>query len=149
LFFADCCKVGVDLRRMADGKKIRASIRERQAAPVPLLVAASLVHFQLSGIGARSEGELDRALEEAAMSLAQIADVYYENDKAHVLRIPDEDLLGGTFRDGGKTFAAASGRVYSGLSMRRIDVMYAVEVLEKARRTLSALATAKGREDIS
>jgi len=124
---------------MADQQKIRATLKEGQAAPVPLRVAASLVYFQISGKrAAKDDHELDQALNDAAFALAQIADIYYENDKSHVLRIPDDDLYAGSFEGGAKTFKTASGQAYTALSMRRIDVMYAVEVLEKAHGALHA-----------
>ena len=92
---------------MADQQqKIRTTLKEGQVVPVPLRVAASLVYFQISGKrAARDDHELDQALNDAAFALAQIADIYYENDKGHVLRIPDDDLYAGTFEDGAKTRA--------------------------------------------
>ena len=124
-----------------DVRRIRASMRLRQIAPVPLQVAASLVYFQLRrNVSARNGDELDRSLNDAALALAQIADIYYENDAGRILRIPDEDLRNGLFTDGAKTFASTTGHEYRGLSIRRIDVMHAMETLEKADQALSVAA---------
>lgn len=127
----------------ADRNKVHAALQEAQAAPVALRVAASLVYFQVSrNLAAKNDIELDRALNDAALALAQIADVYYENDKGHLLRIQDDDSHAGTFEDGAKTFRTAAGQTYTALSMRRIDIMYALDVLEKASH---ALHSAEGR----
>lgn len=113
---------------------IQARLREQQGAPVPLAIAASLVYFQFRRISwAGNAAELDRSLNDACHALAHIADVYYENSDGHILRIPDEALRKGVFEKGGRAFVVDE-RAYEGLSMRRIDVMYAIEVLEKARQ---------------
>ena len=124
---------------MADHDRIRRSLRARQMAPVPLRVAASLVYFQLRhGAIAQSDEALERALDDAALALAQITDIYYENPAGSILRIPDDELRGGRFEQGAKTFRSAAGQEFRFLSMRRIDLMYAMEVLATAGRTLAA-----------
>ena len=101
--------------------------------PVPLRVAASLVYFQLHrAISPHSDEELDSALNDAALALAQISDVYYEGPAGRILRIPDEDLCSGLFHGGAKVFKSSAAHEFTGLSMRRIDVMHSLEVLEKA-----------------
>ena len=118
------------------GNNSRSKIRNRQTAPVVLSVAASVVQFQINGCSPH-EANLVRSLDDAAFALAQITGIYYENDKAHVLRIPDDDLRNGKFEGGATTFKTQDARVYARLSMRRIDVMYALETLQKANSTLS------------
>jgi hypothetical protein len=126
---------------------IQAQLREQQGAPVPLAVAASLVYFQLRRISwASNAAELDRSLNDACHALAQIADVYYENGDGHILRIPDAELHRGAFEKGGRAFTV-DGRVFQGLSMRRIDVMYAMEMLEKGRQELAGEAVAPKTSD--
>lgn len=122
-----------------DQARVRATLRKRQVRPVPMRVAASLVHFQLRRGIAPNDDELDRALNDAALALAQIADVYYENDQGRILRIPDGDLRSGLFYEGAKTFRSSSGHEYRALSMRRIDVMHAIEVLGDANEALRAM----------
>ena len=119
-----------------------ARLRERQSMPVPMRVAASLMYFELRHSAANNDDALDRALNDAAFALAQIADVYHENEAAHVLRIPDEALHNGQFEGGAKIYRTRAGQRFTGLSMRRIDLMYAMEVLRKASQ---AMATANQR----
>jgi hypothetical protein len=118
-----------------------SKLQQRQSTPVPVRVAASLVYFELrSRVSATSDPEgFERALNDAAYALAQIADIYYENPLGHVLRIPEEDLRSGLFEQGAKVFKSANGTVYQNLSMRRIDLMYAMEVLRKAGQALSRM----------
>ena len=82
--------------------RLAARLHERQSTPVPMRVAASLVYFELQHNAARNDDALDRALNDAAFALAQIADVYHENEARHVLRIPDEALHNGQFEQGPK-----------------------------------------------
>jgi hypothetical protein len=123
----------------AKHKPIRAAIRERQAAPVPVSIAASLVYFELRHSSCARDRDLERSLNDAALALAQIADIYYENESGHVLRIPDSDLQDGRFEGGAKLFRSSGGQTFQGLTMRRIDVMYAMEVLGKAHDALNAI----------
>ena len=116
--------------------RFAARLRERQSLPVPMRVAASLVYFELRHNVASSEDALDRALNDAAFALAQIADVYHENEARHVLRIPDEALRDGHFEGGAKSYRTRAGETFTRLSMRRIDLMYAMEALRKASRAI-------------
>jgi hypothetical protein len=123
---------------------VRRLIRERQVAPIPLCVAASLVYFRLHRkLSVENDTALDRALNDAALALAQIGDIYYEN-AGRILRIPDDDLRSGLFSDGAKTFKSTTGSEFKELSMRRIDVMHAMEVLEKSSQ---AVAVARRHDD--
>ena len=124
---------------MSDDARVRRGIRQRQVAPVPLRVAASLVYFQLQrDVAAQSDEALDRVLNDAALALAQIADIYYENHAHSILRIPDDDLRSGLFEGGAKSFRSSGGREFKTLSMRRIDLMHAMEVLATASRAFAA-----------
>ena len=106
----------------------------RQSQPVPMQVACSVVYHQLNrdigNIGV--ERGYASSLNATALALSQVADVYYI-EQGRLLRVPSEELVGGTFEDSGATYRAASGRVFKSLSMRRIDVMEAMIVLSKAR----------------
>ncbi len=95
-----------------------------------------MVYFEFRHHAANSDDALDRALNDAAFALAQIADVYYENEVGHVLRIPDEDLRDGHFGEGAKIFRTRAGRTFTMVSMRRIDLMYAMQVLHRASRAI-------------
>ena len=99
-------------------------------------VAASLVYFELRHSAASDDVALDRALNDAAFALAQITDVYYENQAGHVLRIADVDLHNGVFKDGAKIFRTPAGQAFTALSVRRVDLMYAMGVLREASRAL-------------
>jgi hypothetical protein len=119
----------------------KSKLQQQQATPVPVRVAASLVYFELHdrvSAGPDSAG-LERALNDAALALAQVADIYHENQLGHVLRIPEEDLRSGLFEQGATVFKCANGAVYQKLSMRRIDLMYAMEVLRNAGQALNRM----------
>lgn len=103
---------------------------------MPMSVAASLVYFELRHTAASNGDALDRALNDAALALAHIADVYHENELGHVLRIPDEALHNGHFEEGAKIYRTRDGQTFTALCMRRIDVMYAMEVLRKASHAI-------------
>jgi hypothetical protein len=122
--------------------KLRMAMRTRQGTLVPLSVAASLTYFHLHrSFRLTDETGLERALNDAAMALVHIADVYYTAEGNRVVRIPDDELQGGLFEGGAKTFKAAHGHIYRGLAMRRIEVMDALAILEKAREVLNTAAT--------
>ena len=101
-------------------------------------VAASLVYFELRHNVTGNDRALDRALNDAALALAQIADVFYENEAGHVLRIQEVDLQNGRFEEGAKIYRTRAGQAFTTLSIRRIDLMYAMEVLHKASRAIGA-----------
>lgn len=109
----------------------------RQSQPVPMPVACSLVYHQLN----RDVGNIgippgySAALNSTALALSQVADLYYV-DRGRLLRVPSDELAGGTFEDSGDTYRSSSGRVFRSLSMRRIDVMEAIAVLKKARAAI-------------
>ncbi len=127
--------------------RLRTALQSKQGTPVPLPVAASLVHFQVHlQVGApRVNGELDRELDDAATALAQVADVYYESPDHLVVRIPGEELRNGGFRYGAKEFVTPGGAVYCGLSLRRVDFMKALEALQEARHALSRAGRMRSR----
>lgn len=115
-------------------QKLQATLLDRQGKLVPLPVAASVVAFELSGkVTAAGGVPLSRALDDSAHALSQIADIYYTNEKGHVVRIDSECLEGGRFREGAAVLHGPDGRVMRFLSIRRIDLMNAVEVLRLAR----------------
>jgi hypothetical protein len=106
------------------------------------------VYFQLQrNVCVRSALELDRALNDAALALAQIADIYYENHAGQILRIPDEDLRSGLFGDGATTFKSSAGHEFNALSMLRIDVMHCMEVLAKPDEVFAIARRQHGNHD--
>lgn len=108
---------------------------------MPLRVAASLVYFQLRHhLTVQHDVDLDRKLNDAAHALCQIADVYYETKLGKVLRIPSADLYLGTF-EGGATLLRVPHVTYGNLSMRRVDVMMAMDVLKKAASAFTTAAS--------
>lgn len=108
-----------------------------QAKPVPLHVAASVVHRQLSGALTEWRDESYGAvLDSTALALSHVADIYYMNAHGKMLKIPDEELAVGMFEAGAKRFRTRSGNVYESLSMRRGDMADAIAILTKARGTL-------------
>lgn len=118
--------------------------------PVPLHVAASVVHQQLSGSSRDwRDDTYDGILESTALALSHVGHIYYVNAHGRTLRIPDEELAVGMFENGAKAFRTRSGNVYESLSMRRGDMADAIAVLKSARgamRTLGATETADRKE---
>lgn len=115
-----------------------------QARPVPLHVAASVVHQQLSGSARDWKGAAYRSiLDSTALALSHVSDVYYVDAQGKLSRIPDEELAVGMFEGGARIFRTRSGRVYESLSMRRGDMSEAIAVLKSARGALHGPGEAK------
>jgi len=105
--------------------------------PVPLHVAASVVHQQLSGSSREWQDESYGAtLDSTALALSHVTDIYYVNTHGKLLKIPDEELAVGMFENGAKVFCTRSGNVYESLSIRRGDMAEAIVILRKARGAL-------------
>src|ERR1051325_10416949 len=110
-------------KRRKDLKEIQDRLVASQSKPVRLRVAASVVHNDLTRQSRNSMRGPDyiAALNRAAAALSQVADIYHLNDERRLLRIPEEDLVSGSFEDGGNVLRAPSGKIYKALSVRRID----------------------------
>jgi hypothetical protein len=112
-----------------------------EAKPVPLNVAASVVHRQLSGAVSEWRDESYSAvLDSTALALSHVADIYYVNAQGVTLKLPDEELTVGMFEAGAKQFRTRSGNVYRSLSMRRGDMADAIAILRKARGAIQSEA---------
>jgi hypothetical protein len=113
---------------------------------VPLHVAASVVHQQLSGSSRTwKDDDYGAILESTALALSHVSDIYYLNKEGRLLRIPGQELAVGIFEDGAKRFRTRSGNVYEPLSMRRGDMADAIQILRKAHGALQAAGTAPTR----
>jgi len=120
-------------------------VPQDQAKPVPLHVAASVVHRQLSGALHESQYDTnDALLDSTALALSHVADIYYVNLQGRMLRIPREELAVGMFENGAKRFRTRSGNVYESMSMLRGDMADAIAILRKARGAISAPAAQTG-----
>jgi hypothetical protein len=114
-------------------------VPEDKSKPIPLHVAASVVHQQLSGSSRDwTAGVNDAILESTALALSHVADIYYVNRHGELLKIPDEELAVGAFENGAKGFRTRSGNLYESLSMRRGDMADALAILMKAHGALRA-----------
>jgi hypothetical protein len=108
-----------------------------QASPVPLRVAASVVHQQLGGTSRQEiDGSYNAILDSTALALSHVCDIYAVNAQGKLSRIPESELTIGAFEDGAKRFRAHDGTVYESLSIRRGDMADAIEILRKARNAL-------------
>jgi hypothetical protein len=112
-------------------------VPQDQKKPVPLHVAASVVHRQLSGALGEVQ-ETAAVLDSTALALSNVSDIYYLNAHGELLRIPHEELAVGVFENGAKRFRTRSGNVYESLSMRRGDMADALAILRKARGAMRA-----------
>src|SRR5436853_355797 len=121
-----------------DLRDVREKLLAAQSRPVKLRVVASVVHHELTHADRSSMRgpEYLAALNRAASALAQVTDLYYVNDAGKLLRVPEEDMPGASFEDGGNLLRSAAGTLYRGLSVRRIDAIQGVEVLKKAHEAL-------------
>lgn len=124
--------------------KIHRQLLQGQTQPVRLRVAAAVAYQKLTGRTRESAASGDYSVQMNAMALAlsQLADVYYVNKQGKLQRIPTEELALGTFQESGDVYRARSGNVYSSLWIRRIDVMDAVAILEKARESIDGAKSA-------
>lgn len=101
---------------------------------MPLRVAASVVHQQISGTSRDwKDGAYNAVLDSTALALSHVSDIYYENAQGRLVRIPDQELAVGRFEGGATLFRTRSGDVYEALSMRRADMADAIIILKKAR----------------
>jgi hypothetical protein len=115
-----------------------------QAKPVPLHVAASIVHQQLSGSSRNWKDETYSAiLDSTALALSHVSDIYHVDAQGRLRRLPDEELAVGVFEGGARAFRTRSGNVYESLSMRRGDMSEAITVLKNARDALHGAGEAK------
>jgi hypothetical protein len=115
-----------------------------QSKPVPLHVAASVVHQQLSGSSRTwKDDDYPAILDSTALALSHVADIYYLNKEGRLLRIPAQELALGIFEDGARRFRTRSGNVYEPLSMRRGDMADAIQILRKARGAEQAAGAAR------
>jgi hypothetical protein len=127
-----------------EARKLHTRLVADQAKPVPLHVAASVVHQQLSGAARDWKGDAYRSvLDSTALALSHVSDVYYLDAQGKLRRIPDEELAVGMFEGGAQVFRTRSGRVYESLSMRRGDMSEAIAVLKNARGALHGAGEAK------
>jgi hypothetical protein len=114
-----------------------------QAKPVPLHVAASVVHQQLSSSSRNWKDETYSAiLDSTALALSHVSDIYYVDAQGRLRRIPDEELAVGMFEGGARVFRTRSGNMYESLSMRRGDMSAAITVLKNARGALGGAGEA-------
>ena len=110
---------------------------------VPLRVAASVVHQQLSGSSRTwKDDDYGAILDSTALALSHVSDIYYLSKEDRLLRIPSQELAVGIFEDGAKRFRTRSGNVYEPLSMRRGDMADAIQILRKAHGAVQAAGTA-------
>ena len=125
------------MEKRQESKQQRTRLVADQAKPVPLHVAASVVHQQLSGSARNWKDETYSAiLDSTALALSHISDIYYVDAQGRPRRIPDEELAVGMFEGGARVFRTRSGNRYESLSMRRGDMSDAITVLKNARGAL-------------
>jgi hypothetical protein len=123
------------------GRKPQAKRVADQAKPVPLHVAASVVHQQLSG--SARDWKNSAILDSTALALSHISDIYYLDAQSKLRRIPDEELAVGMFEGGARLFRTRSGKAYESLSMLRGDMSDAITVLRNARGALHGAGEAR------
>jgi hypothetical protein len=100
-------------------------------------VAASMTYHQLNGARVNSPEFYTRALNESALALAQMLDVYYVNEHGQCVKIPTDDLRQGVF-ERGATELVVGTRVYARLCILRDDFSEAVMSLQQAQSPLAA-----------
>lgn len=123
-----------------------APLPEDQDKPVPLHVAASVVHQQLSGSSrGREDDGYSAVLDSTALALSHVADIYYVNAQGRTVKLPEEELAVGMFEAGAKVFRTRSGNLYQSLCMRRGDMAQAIAILRAARGTPGGDEARSGR----
>ncbi|HEU4350827.1 MAG TPA: hypothetical protein VFR66_03040 [Burkholderiales bacterium] len=132
------------MEKREHSKPPRIRLVADQAKPVPLNVAASIVHQQLSGSSRTWKDETYSAiLDSTALALSHVSDICYVDAQGKLRRIPDEELAVGMFEGGARVFRTRSGNAYESLFMRRGDMSEAITVLKNARGALHAASEAK------
>jgi hypothetical protein len=107
--------------------------QETEQAQVPLHLAASVVHQQLSGAAStREDQNHGGVLNSAALALSSVSEIYYLDARGRLVRLPEEELAVGGFEGGAKLFRTRSGNVYESLSIRRADMADAITILKNA-----------------
>jgi hypothetical protein len=107
--------------------------RETEQAQVPLHLAASVVHQQLSGAAnAREVENYGGVLNSTALALSSVSEIWYLDSRGRLVKIPEEELAVGGFEGGAKLFRTRSGNVYESLSIRRADMADALAILKNA-----------------
>lgn len=115
-----------------------------QAKPVPLHVAASVVHQQVAGASRDWRDNFYSAiLDSTALALSHVTDIYHLNAQGRLRRIPEQEIAAGTFEAGARVLRTRSGTVYESLSMRRGDMIEAIAVLKSARGVLHSAGDAE------
>jgi hypothetical protein len=123
-----------------------AKLLTDQAKPVPLHVAASVVHQQLVTVSREWKDEhYGSILDSTALALSNVSDIYCVRN-GRLVRIPEEELAVGMFEGGAKLFRTRSGNVYESLSMRRGDMADAIAVLRAARGAMHGADAAADAE---
>jgi len=110
---------------------VRADAPTSENKPVPLHIAASLVHQQLwpGAIG----DDYGEALDRTALALSHVAEILYVDAQGQLKRLPDAELPLGRFENGARLFRTAGGSLYRSLSMRRGDIAESISILRSAR----------------
>jgi hypothetical protein len=112
---------------MIAAKESGLSKRTPKAQPVPLAVAAAMVHQQVLGMSALApDTDLKPMLDRCALALSQVCAIYSVDARGRLRRIPAEELALGVFEDGAQLYRTRSGNTYESLSVRRGDLLDAI-----------------------
>lgn len=112
----------------------KAPLKESRYQPVKLRIVASMLHRELSGCSRDSMRgpEYIERLNEAAAALGRVAHVYRLQAGA-LLRVPEEELNGAKYLDGGNILRTAAGALYHPLAMRRAEAIGAITLLSSEK----------------
>jgi hypothetical protein len=116
--------------RRAENARLRAPLEGSRDQPVKLRIVASMLHRELSGRSRDSMRgpEYIERLNGAAAALGRVAHVYRLQAGA-LLRIPEVELTGAEYLDGGNILRTAAGALYHPLAMRRAEAIGAITLL--------------------
>jgi hypothetical protein len=114
--------------------RVKAPLEESRYQPVKLRIVASMLHRELSGRSRDSMHgpEYIARLNEAAAALGRVAHVYRLQAGA-LLRIPEEELNGAKYLDGGNILRTVAGALYHPLAMRRAEAIGALTLLSSEK----------------
>jgi hypothetical protein len=120
--------------RRIDIAKAEVALEESRYRPVKLRIAASMLRHELSG-GRRDSmrgPEYIERLNEAAAALGRVANVHRLQTDA-LVRIPQQELNGAKYLDGGNILRTAAGALYHPLAMRRAEAIGAITLLSSEK----------------
>ena len=99
---------------------------------LPLRVAAALLHIRVVGAApsATDTRRMQATLNDVARALSMLAPIYYfESESSLPVKVPESAVIGASFSGGASVLVGADGIQYENLTVRRVDLDCAGQIL--------------------